>query len=156
MTQIRDVELHFTLAEALSRAVLGPLSVDARDAWTQDEAEFLQLLPAPAPNELLAWLLTQLQQLAATGHPSSTQAAAVCLIRILKDCSSYPEIKSSLCDLQNTFLLLLPTDIGKSRCCSYNLHIFCVLLLLFHFLLYCFLNPFALHSFCLLMCVFYL
>ena len=36
-SDVKEVELHFTIGEALVHCALGPLSPDARDIWTVGE-----------------------------------------------------------------------------------------------------------------------
>ena len=38
-TQTKQIELHFSVGEALSHSVLGPMSPAGRDLWTEEQSE---------------------------------------------------------------------------------------------------------------------
>ena len=55
--EIKDVEVQFTIGEALVCAALGANSPESRDHWTVKESEFVEPLNAPSQ---LAFILDEL------------------------------------------------------------------------------------------------
>ncbi|KAK7866865.1 hypothetical protein R5R35_006031 [Gryllus longicercus] len=102
----RDVEMHFTIGEALICCVKGQASSDARDVWNVLESEY-----APpesvvnASNVDLEWLLDQLlKKLAPDPHPNLRQASCIWLLAVLKHCPNQQPVIDRLEAMQRVFL----------------------------------------------------
>ena len=72
--QPKQVELHFTVGEALVYAALGPSSDAARDVWTVTKEEFLQK-QAPADDEVGHLVSLLLEKYAISPNPHVRQVS---------------------------------------------------------------------------------
>ncbi|XP_069674508.1 proteasome adapter and scaffold protein ECM29 isoform X2 [Periplaneta americana] len=109
--ETRDVEVHFTVGEALVCCVQGVMSPYARDAWTTLESDYQPQDVSDvlaARNQDLQWLLDELlKKLAPDPHPNSRQATGIWLLALLKHCPNREPIKQNLDAMQKTFMELL-------------------------------------------------
>ena len=85
-SEIKDVELHFTIGDALVHCALGPTSPAARDVWSVSEEDFTPLDAQSDKNDL-EWLVTQLTtNLTRSTHPNIKQASCLWLLSVVKKC----------------------------------------------------------------------
>jgi len=104
---IKDIELHFTIGDALVYAALGPLSPAARDAWAVSEADYKPVDPSADTSEL-CWLLAQLtDKLTKSTHPNVKQASCLWLLAVVKQCIDQADVKEKLIEIQTAFMGLL-------------------------------------------------
>ena len=95
---IKDIELHFSIGEALVFISLGVKSPAARDLWSVEEAEFSPLETGTDQQEEdnleLAWLLDQLTgKLTRSTHPSVKQASCLWLLAVVKHCMAQSQVR---------------------------------------------------------------
>ena len=82
---IKDVELHLTMGEAIGHAAFGPLSASARDFWTTSEEDFVADVNADASDAVIEWLLTELiEKQTCNLKPNVRQASCLWLLALLK------------------------------------------------------------------------
>jgi len=106
-SEVKDVELHFTIGDALVHCALGPLSPSARDVWTVAEEDF-NPLDAGVGAEELEWLVTQLtEKLSRSTHPNIKQASCLWLLSLVKHCMTQEAVQSKLSAIQDAFMGLL-------------------------------------------------
>jgi hypothetical protein len=82
---IKDIELHLTMGEAIVQAAFGPLSTSRRDIWTTPEEEFVAEVDPTFSDDVISWLLTELieNQLCSL-KPNVRQASCLWLLALLK------------------------------------------------------------------------
>merc|ERR1719341_3095950 len=103
---IKDVELHFTIGDALVHCVLGPMSVDARDYWTIAQDEFKPIEKIEGDD--LTWLVDKLTgSLTQSTHPNIKQAGCLWLLAVTKHCTGEKAVKAKLLRIQSAFMSLL-------------------------------------------------
>jgi len=106
-SEVKDVELHFTIGDALVHCALGPLSPAARDVWTVAEADFKPVESGGGDSEL-EWLLAQLtDKLTQSSHPNIKQASCLWLLAIVRHCLTQAVVQSKLLKIQAAFMGLL-------------------------------------------------
>ena len=106
-SEVKDIELHFTIGDALVHCALGPLSPAARDIWTVKEDEFQPIEEVTGESEL-AWLLAQLtDKLTLSSHPNIKQASCLWLLAVVRHCISQPQVRDKLLRIQGAFMGLL-------------------------------------------------
>nr|XP_015201351.1 PREDICTED: proteasome-associated protein ECM29 homolog isoform X1 [Lepisosteus oculatus] len=105
--EAKQVELQFTVGEAITSAAVGTSSVAARDVWTSSEEEYTP--PANAKsNDVVPWVLnTILSKHIASSNPHVRQAACIWLLSLVKKLSHHKEIKSHLKEIQSAFISIL-------------------------------------------------
>ncbi|XP_076347189.1 proteasome adapter and scaffold protein ECM29 [Tachypleus tridentatus] len=102
-----DVDLHFTVGDALCCAVLGPSSSAARNFWVELKDDF-RSKETMLKEEEMKWVIKEiLNKFVIHTKPAVRQASAVWLISILKDCGNHSIVKSSFKSIQNALLNLL-------------------------------------------------
>ena len=97
---IKDIELHFSIGEALVFISLGVKSPAARDFWSVEEADFSPLetdqqedQKKEEENTELDWLLSQLTgKLTRSTHPSVKQASCLWLLAVVKHCMAQSQV----------------------------------------------------------------
>jgi len=103
---IKDVELHFTIGDALVHCVLGPMSADARDYWTIAQDEFKPIEKIEGDD--LTWLVDKLTgSLTQSTHPNIKQAGCLWLLAVTKHCTGEEAVKAKLLRIQSAFMSLL-------------------------------------------------
>ena len=99
-SDIKDIELHFTIGDALVFCCLGHLSPAARDAWTVSEEDFTEE-EEEGQREELGWLLNKLTgELTLSTHPNIKQASCLWLLAVVKHCIRQEVVKTHLLDIQ--------------------------------------------------------
>lgn len=102
----KQVELHFSVGEALVYAAQGPTSPAHRNLWTETEEEFKASVGI-IEDEVSWYLNTVLTQYVTSVNPHVRQASSIWLLALVKKCSSHPAIQTRLMDLQKSFMQLL-------------------------------------------------
>ena len=94
-SDIKDIELHFSIGEALVFCSLGVRSPAARDLWSVEEGDFAPLDTAhEQEGEELDWLVSQLTgKLTRSTQPSVKQASCLWLLAVVKHCISQSQVR---------------------------------------------------------------
>jgi proteasome component ECM29 len=114
--QIKQIDLHMTLGEALVNSALGNKSPALRNPWTCTEPDWINKIKSQTNlqndkllNESLNWLLNQLlNKYIDNTNPHLRQAASFWLLTLMKKCSSLTDfIHINLMRIQDAFILRL-------------------------------------------------
>lgn len=108
----KDVEVHFTIGEALVMCCQSVWSPEARNPWTTLPKNYVPNTSEALMDDNLDCLLDELLKLAKQPHPNSKQASCIWLLAILKGCGEREPITKKLQSLQNTFMDLLCENNG--------------------------------------------
>jgi len=105
--EAKQIELQFTIGEALTSAAVGTSSVAARDAWLVTEEEYTP--PAGAKvNDVVPWVLDViLNKHIVSPNPHVRQAACIWLLSLVRKLSTHREVKSHLKEIQSAFVSVL-------------------------------------------------
>ncbi|MBZ3878380.1 Proteasome-associated protein ECM29-like protein [Sciurus carolinensis] len=103
----KQIELQFTIGEAITSAAIGTSSVAARDAWLVTEEEYIP--PAGAKvNDVVPWVLDViLNKHIISPNPHVRQAACIWLLSLVRKLSTHKEVKSHLKEIQSAFVSVL-------------------------------------------------
>lgn len=105
--EAKQVELQFTVAEAITSAAIGTSSGAARDAWTCTEEEYLPPDDVKC-NDVVPWVLNSiLSKSVVSANPHVRQASCMWLLSLVKKLSQHKEIKAHLKDIQTAFITVL-------------------------------------------------
>ncbi|NWX87191.1 ECM29 protein, partial [Nothoprocta ornata] len=105
--EAKQIELQFTVGEAITSAAVGTSSVAARDAWTVTEEEYI---PPPdlKVNDVVPWVLELiLNKHIISPNPHVRQASCIWLLSMVKKLSTHKAIKTHLKDIQGAFVSIL-------------------------------------------------
>ena len=106
--EIKEVELHLTMGEALVYAVLGPLSPMGRDLWTIDEQEFKPVYDVEISDSYMAGVLEDLMgKYMISTHPNVKQGSCIFLLALLQHGKTHIKVKDKLTAIQSSFMSLL-------------------------------------------------
>ncbi|KAJ7417539.1 proteasome-associated protein ECM29 isoform X2 [Willisornis vidua] len=106
-TKAKQIELQFTVGEAITSAAVGTSSVAARDAWTVTEEEYIPPSDLKV-NDVVPWVLDLiLNKHIISPNPHTRQAACIWLLSMVKKLSTHKAIKSHLKDIQSAFVSIL-------------------------------------------------
>ncbi|ELW70579.1 Proteasome-associated protein ECM29 like protein [Tupaia chinensis] len=105
--EAKQIELQFTIGEAITSAAIGTRSVAARDAWLVTEEEYTP--PAGAKvNDVVPWVLDViLNKHIVSPNPHVRQAACIWLLSLVRKLSTHKEVKSHLKEIQSAFVSVL-------------------------------------------------
>uniref|UniRef100_F6S581 Proteasome adapter and scaffold protein ECM29 n=1 Tax=Equus caballus TaxID=9796 RepID=F6S581_HORSE len=105
--EAKQIELQFTIGEAITSAAIGTSSVAARDAWLVTEDEYTP--PAGAKvNDVVPWVLDViLNKHIISPNPHVRQAACIWLLSLVRKLSNHDEVKSHLKEIQSAFVSVL-------------------------------------------------
>ncbi|KAI7810407.1 proteasome adapter and scaffold protein ECM29 [Triplophysa rosa] len=105
--EAKQVELQFTVGEALTNAAIGSCSGAARDVWTCTEDQYCP--PDNAKNnDIVPWVLNSvLSKYIPSPNPHVRQAACIWLLSLVKKLSHHKEIQSHLKEIQAAFISIL-------------------------------------------------
>ncbi|KAG8014834.1 Proteasome-associated protein ECM29-like protein [Nibea albiflora] len=105
--EAKQVELQFTVGEAITRAAIGTSSEAARDPWTCTEDQYSP--PQNVKNnDVVPWVLkTILAKYISSQNPHVRQAACIWLLSLVKKLSQHKEITSNLKEIQMAFISVL-------------------------------------------------
>ncbi|XP_061591425.1 proteasome adapter and scaffold protein ECM29 [Cololabis saira] len=105
--EAKQVELQFTVGEAITSAAIGTSSGAARDPWTCTEDEYSPPLNIKN-NDLVPWVLNSiLSRYIPSQNPHVRQASCIWLLSLVKKLSHHKEIKSHLKEIQVAFISVL-------------------------------------------------
>uniref|UniRef100_A0A8C1YNA4 Ecm29 proteasome adaptor and scaffold n=1 Tax=Cyprinus carpio TaxID=7962 RepID=A0A8C1YNA4_CYPCA len=105
--EAKQVELQFTVGEALTNAAIGSCSGAARDVWTCTEDQYCP--PDNVKNnDIVPWVLNSvLSKYILSPNPHVRQAACIWLLSLVKRLSHHKEIQSHLKEIQTAFISVL-------------------------------------------------
>ncbi|XP_012878678.1 PREDICTED: proteasome-associated protein ECM29 homolog [Dipodomys ordii] len=105
--EAKQIELQFTIGEAITSAAIGTSSVAARDAWLVTEEEYTP--PAGAKvNDVVPWVLDIiLNKHIISPNPHVRQASCIWLLSLVRKLSTHKEVKSHLKEIQSAFVSVL-------------------------------------------------
>ncbi|XP_029470526.1 proteasome adapter and scaffold protein ECM29 isoform X2 [Rhinatrema bivittatum] len=105
--EAKQIELQFTVGEAITSAAIGTSSAAARDIWMVAEEEYSP--PADIKvNDVVPWVLDViLNKQIVSPNPHIRQAACIWLLSLVKKLSTHKEIKSHLKEIQSAFVSIL-------------------------------------------------
>ncbi|KTG44626.1 hypothetical protein cypCar_00002853 [Cyprinus carpio] len=105
--EAKQVELQFTVGEALTNAAIGSCSGAARDVWTCTEDQYCP--PDNVKNnDIVPWVLSSvLSKYIPSPNPHVRQAACIWLLSLVKKLSHHKEIQSHLKEIQTAFISVL-------------------------------------------------
>ncbi|XP_063151047.1 proteasome adapter and scaffold protein ECM29 [Candoia aspera] len=105
--EAKQIELQFTVGEAITSAAVGTSSVAARDAWMIAEEEYAAPIDVKI-NDVVPWVLDIiLNKHIISPNPHIRQASCIWLLSLVKKLSAHKEIKSHLKDIQTAFVSIL-------------------------------------------------
>ncbi|MEJ1282869.1 Ecm29 proteasome adaptor and scaffold [Cricetulus griseus] len=91
--EAKQIELQFTIGEAITSAAIGTNSVAARDAWLVTEEEYTPLAGAKM-NDVVPWVLEViLSKHIISPNPHVRQAACIWLLSLVRKLSTHIEVK---------------------------------------------------------------
>ncbi|XP_027874809.1 proteasome adapter and scaffold protein ECM29 [Xiphophorus couchianus] len=105
--EAKQVELQFTVGEAITSAAIGTSSGAARDPWTCTEDQYSP--PHNVKNnDVVRWVLNSiLSRYIPSQNPHVRQAACIWLLSLVKKLSQHKEITSHLKEIQIAFISVL-------------------------------------------------
>ncbi|XP_041640941.1 proteasome adapter and scaffold protein ECM29 [Cheilinus undulatus] len=105
--EAKQVELQFTVGEAITSAAVGTSSGAARDPWTCTEDQYSPPHNVKS-NDVVPWVLNSiLTKYIASQNPHVRQAACIWLLSLVKKLSQHKEITSKLKEIQVAFISVL-------------------------------------------------
>lgn len=105
--EAKQVELQFTVGEAITSAAIGTSSGAARDPWTCTEEQYSPLHNVKN-NDVVPWVLNSiLSKYIPSQNPHVRQAACIWLLSLVKKLSQHKEITSHLKEIQIAFISVL-------------------------------------------------
>lgn len=108
-SEVKDIELHFTMGEAIVYSAFGSHSPSARDFWAMAEEDFTPPTdPNTSPDKLVSWLLSQLcGKYILSTHPNVKQSSCLWLLALLKHGENLQVVRDRLLDIQSAFMTVL-------------------------------------------------
>ncbi|XP_050523366.1 proteasome adapter and scaffold protein ECM29 isoform X2 [Daktulosphaira vitifoliae] len=108
----KDIEIHLSIGDSISCAILGPYSKMSRNFWMCTEQEYQNNLPINSAVEKCDKLADYfsnsiLEKAESEDHPNSRQACCVWIYSVLNECHELPSIKKKLARIQTAFVSLL-------------------------------------------------
>ncbi|MFT7807466.1 proteasome-associated protein ECM29 homolog [Arapaima gigas] len=105
--EAKQVELQFTVGEAITSAAVGISSGAARDVWTSTEEEYTPPDNLKS-NDVVPWVLsTILVKHISSQNPHVRQASCIWLLSLVKKLGQHKEIRSHLKEIQAAFVSVL-------------------------------------------------
>uniref|UniRef100_A0A8C5FEG7 Ecm29 proteasome adaptor and scaffold n=1 Tax=Gadus morhua TaxID=8049 RepID=A0A8C5FEG7_GADMO len=105
--EAKQVELQFTVGEAITSAAVGTSSGAARDPWTCPEDEYSPPNNVKS-NDVVPWVLNAvLSRYIPSQNPHVRQAACIWLLSLVRKLGNHNEIKSHLKEIQTAFISIL-------------------------------------------------
>ncbi|CAB1445956.1 unnamed protein product, partial [Pleuronectes platessa] len=105
--EAKQVELQFTVGEAITSAAIGTSSGAARDQWTCTEDQYSPPHNIKT-NDMVPWVLNSiLAKYIPSQNPHVRQAACIWLLSLVKKLSQHKEITSHLKEIQVAFISVL-------------------------------------------------
>ncbi|KAM6972070.1 proteasome adapter and scaffold protein ECM29 [Aplochiton taeniatus] len=113
--EAKQVELQFTVGEAITSGAIGTFSGAARDPWTCTDEQYSPPDNVKS-NDVVPWVLNSvLAKYIPSQNPHVRQAACIWLLSLVKRLSQHKEIKSHLKEIQTAFISILsdPDDLSQ-------------------------------------------
>ncbi|KPP78726.1 proteasome-associated protein ECM29-like, partial [Scleropages formosus] len=111
-TKAKQVELQFTVGEAITSAAVGTSSGAVRDVWTCTEEEYTPPGDVKS-NDVVPWVLsTILAKHISSQNPHVRQASCIWLLSLVKKLGQHKEIRSHLKEIQSAFISVLSDPDG--------------------------------------------
>ncbi|XP_076026432.1 proteasome adapter and scaffold protein ECM29 isoform X2 [Genypterus blacodes] len=105
--EAKQVELQFTVGEAITSAAIGSCSGAARDPWTCTEDQYSPPSNMKT-NDVVPWVLNSiLSRYIPSQNPHVRQAACIWLLSLVRKLAQHKEITSHLKDIQTAFIACL-------------------------------------------------
>ncbi|KAM4053541.1 proteasome adapter and scaffold protein ECM29 isoform 2-T2 [Anomaloglossus baeobatrachus] len=105
--EAKQIELQFTIGEAITNAAVGTKSTAARDVWMVAEEDYEPCADVKE-NDVVTWVLDQiLNKHVVSVNPHVRQASCIWLLSLVKKLSNHQEIKSKLKEIQSAFISVL-------------------------------------------------
>ncbi|XP_045567417.1 proteasome adapter and scaffold protein ECM29 isoform X2 [Salmo salar] len=105
--EAKQVELQFTVGEAITSAAIGTSSGAARDPWTCTEEQYSPPDNVKS-NDVVPWVLNSiLAKYIPSQNPHVRQAACIWLLSLVKKLHQHKEIRSHLKEIQTAFISIL-------------------------------------------------
>ncbi|XP_038148704.1 proteasome adapter and scaffold protein ECM29 [Cyprinodon tularosa] len=105
--EAKQVELQFTVGEAITSAAIGTCSGAARDPWTCTEDQYSPQHNVKS-NDVVPWVLNSiLSRYIPSQNPHVRQAACIWLLSLVKKLSHHKEITTHLKEIQVAFISVL-------------------------------------------------
>ncbi|XP_030852041.1 proteasome adapter and scaffold protein ECM29-like [Strongylocentrotus purpuratus] len=105
----KQMELHFSVGDAISQASLGALSRSSRDVWTEEEGDLAIGKPLKkGQKDWVEWTVNRiLNEEIKSQNPHKRQASCFWLLSVAKKCGSHPSLQKRLVDVQGAFIDML-------------------------------------------------
>ncbi|XP_050429969.1 proteasome adapter and scaffold protein ECM29 [Adelges cooleyi] len=108
----KDIEIHLSIGDSISCAILGPCSKMSRNFWTCTEREYQSTVPINSAVEecdkLSDFFLNSiLEKAESEEHPNSRQACCVWIFSVLNECHTLPSVNKKLARIQTAYVALL-------------------------------------------------
>ncbi|GFS17153.1 proteasome-associated protein ECM29-like protein, partial [Elysia marginata] len=104
--QSKQVELQFTIGQALVDMAMGPSSPRARYIWTTSKVEHQKKVTSMKDD--VAWFLQELlSKYICHANPHLRQSACVWLLTLVRETGHHPAVQASLLDIQRGFMRML-------------------------------------------------
>ncbi|KAL5241701.1 hypothetical protein ACI65C_009111 [Semiaphis heraclei] len=107
----KDIEIHLSIGDSISCAILGPRSKMSRNFWTCNEEEFkkkVSNLSVDKCEKLSDYFLNSiLEKVQSEDHPNSKQACCVWMFNVLEECNTLTSVNQKLARIQTTYVALL-------------------------------------------------
>ncbi|XP_018425453.1 PREDICTED: proteasome-associated protein ECM29 homolog [Nanorana parkeri] len=105
--EAKQIELQFTIGEAITNAAVGKKSAAAKDVWMVSEDDYCPNADGK-DNDVVPWVLNQiLNKHVVSVNPHVRQAACIWLLSLVKKQSEHVEIKTKLKEIQSAFISVL-------------------------------------------------
>ncbi|CAG5117500.1 unnamed protein product, partial [Candidula unifasciata] len=104
--QTKQVELHFTIGQALVDMAMGPTSPRARCAWTTSKEDH-QKNVKDMKDEVDWFLKELLSKYIRHSNPHLRQGACVWLLTLMRQAGHHRAVQESLLDIQRAFMMML-------------------------------------------------
>lgn len=107
----KDIEIHLSIGDSISCAILGPRSKMSRNFWTCNEDEFKKNesdLSVDECEKLADYFLNSiLDKVQSEDHPNSKQACCVWMFNVLEECNTLTSVNQKLARIQTSYVALL-------------------------------------------------
>ncbi|XP_063962407.1 proteasome adapter and scaffold protein ECM29-like isoform X1 [Lytechinus pictus] len=105
----KQMEIHFSVGDAISQASLGALSRSSRDVWMEEEGELSPIKSLKkGQTDWVEWILNRIlnEEITSQNH-HKRQASCFWLLSVAKKCGSHPSLQKRLVAVQAAFIDML-------------------------------------------------
>nr|XP_054765332.1 proteasome adapter and scaffold protein ECM29-like [Lytechinus pictus] len=105
----KQMEIHFSVGDAISQASLGALSRSSRDVWMEEEGELAPIKSLKkGQTDWVEWILNRIlnEEITSQNH-HKRQASCFWLLSVAKKCGSHPSLQKRLVAVQAAFIDML-------------------------------------------------